>query len=98
LAGKIVPIPVLRKWEFLQIDPNKRRVSLGDRPIRLTEIEFNILQLLIAQSGEPISRTNILQAIWGYTPRQPGDLRLVDVHISRLRGKLKPIPNNPSLS
>lgn len=87
--------PGVTQMGLLRIDPNRRRVSLGDRPIRLTEIEFNILQLLIAQSGEPISRADILQAIWGYSPRQPGDLRLVDVHISRLRGKIETDPKQP---
>ncbi|MEA5469885.1 response regulator transcription factor RpaB [Spirulina sp. 06S082] len=87
--------PNITQIGLLRIDPNKRRVSLGDRLIRLTEIEFNILQLLIAQSGKPISRAEILQAIWGYSPRQPGDLRLVDVHISRLRGKIETDPKQP---
>jgi OmpR family response regulator RpaB len=87
--------PNITQIGLLRIDPNKRRVSLGDRLVRLTEIEFNILQLLIDRSGKPISRAEILQAIWGYTPRQPGDLRLVDVHISRLRGKIETDPKQP---
>jgi OmpR family response regulator RpaB len=79
----------------LSIDSNRRRVYIDNQLIRLTEIEFNVLQLLINQAGEPISRAAILEAIWGYAPRQPGDLRLVDVHISRLRGKIEADPKQP---
>ncbi|NEO84307.1 MAG: response regulator [Spirulina sp. SIO3F2] len=79
----------------LSVDSNRRRVYIDDQLIRLTEIEFNVLQLLINQAGEPISRADILEAIWGYAPRQPGDLRLVDVHISRLRGKIEADPKQP---
>ncbi|WP_017303019.1 response regulator transcription factor RpaB [Spirulina subsalsa] len=79
----------------LTVDTNKRKVFSGNSIVRLTEIEFNVLQLLIRQAGEPISRAEILEAIWGYTPRQTGDLRLVDVHISRLRGKIENDPKQP---
>lgn len=79
----------------LAIDSNRRRVYINDELVRLTEIEFNVLQLLINQAGEPISRADILEAIWGYAPRQSGDLRLVDVHISRLRGKVEADPKQP---
>lgn len=79
----------------LCIDGNRRRVYLHDQRLRLTEIEFNILQLLVNQAGEPLSRAAILEAIWGYIPRQPGDLRLVDVHISRLRSKIEVDPKQP---
>lgn len=83
------------KAGHLSIDSNRRRVYLGDELVRLTEIEFNILQLLVNQAGEPLSRAAVLEAIWGYTPRQSGDLRLVDVHISRLRSKIELDPKQP---
>ncbi|MEM8641598.1 MAG: response regulator [Cyanobacteria bacterium P01_G01_bin.54] len=79
----------------LVVDSNRRRVYIDNQLVRLTEIEFNVLQLLINQAGEPISRADILEAIWGYAPRQAGDLRLVDVHISRLRGKIEADPKQP---
>ncbi|MDB9313571.1 response regulator [Spirulina sp. CS-785/01] len=79
----------------LFVDCNRRRVYLNQQLVRLTEIEFNVLELLINQAGEPLSRADILQAIWGYAPSQPGDLRLVDVHVSRLRGKIEVDPKQP---
>ncbi len=79
----------------LAVDSNRRRVFLRGELVKLTEIEFNVLQLLVSQAGKPLSREAILEAIWGYPPQQAGDLRLVDVHVSRLRGKIEVDPKQP---
>lgn len=65
--------------------------------IRLTGMEFNLLELLISRSGEPISRLDMLEKVWGYKPERSSDSRVVDVHISRLRAKLEDDPENPEL-
>lgn len=81
----------------IKIDTNKRQVyKRGDR-IRLTGMEFSLLELLVSRSGEPFSRSEILQEVWGYTPERHVDTRVVDVHISRLRSKLEDDPSNPEL-
>lgn len=79
----------------LCIDPNKRRVYLREQLVRLTGIEFDLLQLLVNNSGAAVSRADILTAIWGYAPRCDGDLRVVDVHVSRLRAKIEEDPRQP---
>lgn len=79
----------------LLIDINRRRVYLDDKQIRVTGIEFDLLQMLVNRSGEAISRSEILEAIWGYSSNSPGDLRIVDVHISRLRAKIEEDPKQP---
>lgn len=81
----------------LRIDTNKRQVYKGDERIRLTGMEFSLLELLVSKSGEPFSRSEILQEVWGYTPERHVDTRVVDVHISRLRAKLEDDPSNPEL-
>ena len=81
----------------LRIDTNKRQVYRGDERIRLTGMEFNLLELLIGRSGEPISRLDMLEKVWGYKPERSSDSRVVDVHISRLRAKLETDPENPEL-
>lgn len=81
----------------LRIDTNKRQVYKGDERIRLTGMEFSLLELLVGRSGEPFSRSEILQEVWGYTPERHVDTRVVDVHISRLRAKLEDDPSNPEL-
>lgn len=79
----------------LKIDLNKRQVTLDGQRLRLTSMEFDLLQLLVLRAGEPVTRTEILAEIWGYSPQEYGDLRVVDVHISRLRSKLEADPKNP---
>jgi len=81
----------------IRIDTNKRQVFRGDERIRLTGMEFSLLELLVGRSGEPFSRGEILKEVWGYTPERHVDTRVVDVHISRLRSKLEDDPANPEL-
>ncbi len=81
----------------IKIDTNRRQVYKGDERIRLTGMEFSLLELLVSRSGEAFSRAEILQEVWGYTPERHVDTRVVDVHISRLRAKLEDDPSNPEL-
>lgn len=81
----------------LTIDFNRRQVYRGEERLRLTGMEFNLLELLISRSGEPICRLDMLEKVWGYKPQRSNDSRVVDVHISRLRGKLEQDPLNPEL-
>jgi two-component system OmpR family response regulator len=48
--------------------------------------EYRILSTLLRHRGEPVSREVLYYAIWGRSG--PGGSRVVDVHVSRLRGKL----------
>jgi|TARA_B100000524_G_scaffold31385_1_gene15559 OmpR family response regulator RpaB len=93
---------ILHENQLLQIgnliiDTKKRQVLKGSKRIRLTAMEFNLLELLINQAGERLSRSYILDSVWGYTPQRYVDTRVVDVHISRLRAKLEEDPSNPDL-
>lgn len=81
----------------LAIDTNKRQVFKGNERIKLTGMEFNLLELLVTKAGERLSRSVILDRVWGYTPERYLDTRVVDVHISRLRSKLEEDPSNPDL-
>ena len=46
-----------------------------------------MLELLVFNPNKVYSRENLLNIVWGY--EYPGDVRTVDVHIRRLRGKMK---------
>ena len=81
----------------LRIDTNKRQVYRADERIRLTGMEFHLLELLISRAGEPINRLDMLEKVWGYKPGKASDSRVVDVHVSRLRAKLEMDPENPEL-
>jgi OmpR family response regulator RpaB len=81
----------------LKIDLNKRQVTRKGERIRLTGMEFSLLELLVTNSGKPFSRSEILQQVWAYPPDHRIDTRVVDVHISRLRSKLEEDSSNPDL-
>lgn len=81
----------------LRIDTSRRQVFRKNERIRLTGMEFSLLELLVNNSGQPFSRNEILQYVWSYPADHRIDTRVVDVHISRLRAKLEVDPANPEL-
>jgi len=85
------------KVDTLSIDTGKRQVLRGDQKIKLTEMEFNLLELLASNPGRAYSRSEILHQVWGYRINQYSDTRVVDVHVSRLRSKLEKDPSDPEL-
>jgi two-component system, OmpR family, response regulator RpaB len=81
----------------IKIDTAKRQVFRKAERVRLTGMEFSLLELLVTNSGKPFSRGDILQHVWSYPPDHRIDTRVVDVHISRLRAKLENDISNPEL-
>jgi OmpR family response regulator RpaB len=81
----------------LRVDLTKRQVFKFDKRVKLTGMEFNLLELLISRSGEGLSRDFILDILWGYTQERYLDTRVIDVHISRLRSKLEDDPHTPRI-
>jgi OmpR family response regulator RpaB len=81
----------------VKIDVNKRQVFRKNERVRLTGMEFSLLELLVTNSGTPYSRGEILQHVWSYPEDHRIDTRVVDVHISRLRSKLENDISNPEL-
>lgn len=73
----------------LHIDTNKRQVFREQERIFLTHMEFSLLELLASRPGAVVPRQELLQKVWGYSQESIVDTRTVDVHMSRLRNKLK---------
>lgn len=63
-----------------------REVRAGDAPVELTRREFALLEYLARSPGRVLSRTQILERVWGYD--FDPQTNLVDVTIRRLRKKL----------
>lgn len=84
-------------FEFgaLKIELQKRRVLLNNNEIRLTTAEFELLHLLAKNSGQVVSRDDIVQQIRGY--EYDGLDRSIDRRISRLRRTLQDDPNKPQI-
>jgi DNA-binding response OmpR family regulator len=73
----------------LLIDPARRRVTVGDREVRLAKKEFTLLRVLASDPTTVFSKDELLGDVWGL--RHPaGRSRTLDSHASRLRRKLDP--------
>jgi two-component system, OmpR family, response regulator len=78
----------------LEMDLVTRQVRRGGREIALLPTEFKLLEFMMRNSGQVLTRTMIFEAIWGYH-FDPGT-NLIDVHLGRLRKKVD-LPGQPPL-
>ena len=72
------------------------QVRRGNQMLNLTPTEFRLLVFLAQHPGQALTRTQILDAVWGYAADVDGE-RAVNVHIRRLREKIELDPGRPSL-
>ena len=70
----------------LYVSPARHIVTVNQEPVSLTLKDYEMLCLLLKNSGIVLSRTQLLNQIWGY--EFDGESRTVDVHIRTLRQKL----------
>ena len=80
------PAPPPRRFGDLVVDPLAREVRLGDNPVELTRLEFDLLDALSESPRVAFSRAQLLERVWG--PGWFGDEHVVDVHVANLRRKL----------
>src|SRR5699024_2428930 len=73
------------KFEDLELDPATRDVTRGGRQISLTRTEFALLELLLRNPRKVLSRTTILEDVWGYDFPTSGNA--LQVYIGYLRRK-----------
>ena len=73
-------------YKDLAVDLTAHRVSRAGHELLLTPREFALLAVLVTHCDTALSRSQLLEAAWGYA--FIGESRTVDVHINRLRRKL----------
>jgi DNA-binding response OmpR family regulator len=78
--------PVVLEAGDLTLDPATRRVERGGRAIHLTPREFSVLEFLLRQQGNVVSKREILDHVWDYDFE--GDPNIVEVYVRRLRQKI----------
>lgn len=76
------------------IDTDKYYVAKCGKEIELSKKEYDLLVFLSSNIGKPYSREELLEKVWGYEGFY-GDIRTVDVTVSRLREKLEDNPSKP---
>jgi len=81
----------IRTFNDLQIDLDQFRVSLNNQDIKLSPREYKLLIYLVENKDRAVSRTQILNAVWGLN--FDNQTNVVDVYISYLRSKIENADN-----
>jgi two-component system, OmpR family, response regulator len=83
---------VLRAGDII-VDRISREVRRGDQSIDLLPLQYRLLEVLMLHGGRPVTRTMLLERVWGlrFDPRT----NIVETHVSHLRAKLD-APGEPS--
>jgi DNA-binding response OmpR family regulator len=89
-----IPQPVRLHAGNLTLDTATREVTRAGNQIALTPREYNLLTLLMRNKGRVLSRSSIVEAVWGYNAEI--EENTLDVFIRLLRNKID-VPGNPRL-
>ena len=86
--------PVVKVGD-LTIDLERRRITRGDEPIRLSPKEYDLLARLVEGGGKVITHRQLLTAVWG--PAHAEDVQYLRVFVGQLRAKIEEDPAAPKL-
>jgi two-component system, OmpR family, alkaline phosphatase synthesis response regulator PhoP len=90
---KEVPDTGIIRFSELEIDTDKRKVTLNGTRVDLSPKEFDLITLLATNPGKSYNRKRLLNLVWGYDFE--GYEHTVNSHINRLRGKIEEDIANP---
>jgi two-component system, OmpR family, KDP operon response regulator KdpE len=77
----------------VEVDLEKRVVKLNGEPLRLTPIEYKLLQALLQNAGKVMTQRQLLHEVWG--PHHVQDAQYLRVYMAQLRRKLESDPARP---
>lgn len=86
IKGASSPAGEVLSFRHVRIDTGARTVSVDDRPVELTAIEFDLLRAIAENRGRVLTREQLLEKVWGGD--YYGEMRVVDVHLGHVRQKL----------
>ncbi len=78
----------------VRLDRDRFEVTVRGDQVHLPRKEFELLELLMENSGRMLSRETLIDRVWG--SNYFGDSRTLDVHIKRLRAKCEQAPHTPA--
>ncbi len=81
--------PQILRVGGLTIDCDARVAEIDHRAVRLSRLEFDLLQTLATQPRKTFTRAELTRQVWGYDPQSSGPSRTLDTHTHRLRHKLE---------
>ncbi|HEX8496130.1 MAG TPA: response regulator transcription factor [Actinomycetales bacterium] len=79
----------------VRMDVDRHVVTVGGEHVPLPLKEFELLELLLRNTGRVLTRMQLIDRVWGSD--YVGDTKTLDVHVKRLRAKIEPDPGNPTL-
>jgi two-component system response regulator RegX3 len=77
----------------VRIDTERHQVNINNELISLPLKEFELLEFLVRNSGRVLTRSQLIDRVWGSD--YFGDTKTLDVHVKRLRAKVEKDPANP---
>jgi DNA-binding response OmpR family regulator len=86
--SRLLPVPRI-KWEGMTLDRVARTLKNGDAMVDLTGREMEVLARLMLADGAPVSKEELVSAIWGSHGEADVDPNIIVVYVKRLREKLK---------
>ena len=78
----------------VRIDVERHQVNINDQLVSLPLKEFELLEFLVRNSGRVLTRSQLIDRVWGSD--YFGDTKTLDVHVKRLRAKIETDPANPT--
>jgi len=78
----------------VRMDVERHVVAVDGETVALPLKEFDLLELLLRNSGRVLTRGQLIDRVWGSD--YVGDTKTLDVHVKRLRAKIEPDPANPT--
>ena len=79
----------------VSLNSSRHALSVNGKEVQIPLKEFELLEILMQNAGRVLSRTDLMNAIWGVN--YFGDGKTLDVHIKRIRAKIEADPANPEL-
>ena len=79
----------------VRMDVERHELTVRGEPVKLALKEFELLELLLRNSGRVLTRGQLIDRVRG--PDYVGDTKTLDVHVKRLRAKIEQDPANPTL-
>jgi len=77
----------------VRMDVERHTVSVNGKSVSMPLKEFDLLEILLRNSGRVLTRGQLIDRVWGSD--YVGDTKTLDVHVKRLRAKVEPDPGSP---
>jgi two-component system, OmpR family, response regulator RegX3 len=86
-------VPGVVESAGVRMDVERHEVSVNGERVKLALKEFELLEILLRNAGRVMTRSQLIDRIWGAD--YVGDTKTLDVHVKRLRTKIETDPANP---